>query len=65
MAQSFEGGAQTPILGMEKYFPKRIANLPQVMVFTAPSGDTAATTHPGFDDDPVTRKTLLKLIRPK
>ena len=65
VSQSFEGGAETPILGMERHFPARIAKMPQVSVFTAPSGDSDATTHPSFDDDPVTRATLLKLIRPK
>lgn len=65
VSRSFEGGAETPVLGMERHFPSRIAKLPQVKVFSAPSGDTDATTHPGFDDDPVTRRTIVKLIRPK
>ena len=59
VSRSFEGGAETPIFGMEKYFPAEVARMRRVKVFVAPSQDTASTTHGGFDDDGATMRSLI------
>jgi hypothetical protein len=63
VSQSFEKGLATPILGMEKYFDKIMAqSLPNVNVITAPGNDSKSTTHGGFDDDATTMNTVISLI---
>ena len=64
VSQSFEKGQVTKILGMERYF-KDIVGLPanSVKVIVAPGDDSRSVTHGGFDDDPVTIKKVIALIR--
>jgi hypothetical protein len=65
VSESFEGGTRTPILGMQKYFTDRVASrgLATVKGWTSPGPVTASTTHGGFDDDRLTMKSVIKLIR--
>jgi hypothetical protein len=56
---AFEDRRPKHILGMEKFFrPQR-----GMQAFTAPSDKSECTTHGGFDDDPVTMKSLIGLIK--
>jgi hypothetical protein len=64
VSQSFEGGVETPILGMQKYFGA-VANLPNVRAWTAPGNQSASTTHGGFDDDATTMNSVIALIKGK
>jgi hypothetical protein len=64
VSESFEGGARTPILGMEKYFDPALARLDNVTVHVAPGRASASTTHGGFDNDDATRRRVLEFIRP-
>ncbi len=50
---------EVPILGMERHFPADLARLRSVKVFAAPGGDTASTTHGGFDDDAATMASVI------
>lgn len=61
VSESFEGGAQTEILGMQKYFdPKgRPAN---VQRWAADSRETHSTTHGGFDNDDATMNSVIRQI---
>ena len=59
VSNSFEGGREVPIVGMEKHFPADLARKRSVKVLTAPGADTASTTHGGFDDD---RATIASVI---
>jgi hypothetical protein len=65
VSKSFEKGATTPIVGMEKYFAAQIAprKLSNVHVWAAPGADSRSTTHGGFDNDDTTMNSVLKLIR--
>jgi hypothetical protein len=62
ISRSFEGHADVPILGMERYFPKEVAKLRGVKVFTAPSAATRTTTHGGFDYDDSTMHTVIRVM---
>ena len=59
VSRSFEGGREVPIVGMERHFPREVARMKQVKLYTAPSSLTASTTHPGFDDDDVTMRSVI------
>lgn len=59
VSRSFEGGGEAPIVGMERHFPREVGKLKNVKVFVAPSAESASTTHPGFDDDPVTMASVI------
>lgn len=64
VSNSFEGGKTTPILGMERYFDAWLAGEGQavakrVKAVTAPTADSGATTHGGFDDDRKTRDQVI------
>lgn len=65
VCESFEGGQTTPILGMEKYFDDHVAKLEfkNVKRFSAPCQETISTTHGGFDDDPITMRKIIELIK--
>ena len=67
VAQSFEKGQVTPILGMEKYFNAQIASqkLPNVYTCPAPGRESKSTTHGGFDDDDATMASVIALIQGK
>ena len=65
VSESFEGGARTPILGMAKYFDDEVGplELANVKAWMAPGPASESTTHGGFDDDPVTMKSVINLIK--
>jgi hypothetical protein len=64
VSQSFEGGAVTPILGMENYFAAIAGQgLPGVRAWTSPGAQSKSTTHGGFDDDPATMASIISLIK--
>ncbi len=59
VSQSFEGGREVPILGMEKFFPRELARKRAVEVVAAPGGASESTTHGGFDDDAATMASVI------
>ena len=59
VSRSFEGGIEVPIVGMERHFPREVERLKQVKLYLAPSSLTSSTTHPGFDDDDVTMRSVI------
>ena len=59
VSRSFEGGAEVPILGMERHFPADIARLRAVDAITAPSEASRSTTHGGFVNDPATIASVI------
>lgn len=64
VSESFEGGATTPILGLQKDFDRHIAPLlPKVEVHVAPGPVSTSTTHGGFDDDPGTIERIVEFIK--
>jgi hypothetical protein len=65
VSRSFEGGVETPILGMQRHFERAAPTWggSHVERFVAPSETTQSTTHGGFDDDVATRRKLIELIR--
>lgn len=65
VAQSFEQGVVTPILGMQKYFDTQIAplKLAQVRAWSAPDSVSKSTTHGGFDDDATTMQSIITLVK--
>jgi hypothetical protein len=65
VSESFEKGVRTPILGMEKYFNSAVGslNLPNVQAYSSPGSVTDSTTHGGFDDDPLTLRSVVSLIK--
>jgi len=50
---------------MQKYFTDQVASrrLASVKVWTSPGSVSASTTHGGFDNDPLTMASVIKLIR--
>jgi hypothetical protein len=71
VSESFEGGTQTKILGMQKFFDPYLKTLPvatqnRIRVFASPASNgqdpVASSTHGGFDDDPGTRKRVIEFI---
>lgn len=64
VSHSFEGGVETPILGMQKYFDAIASQgLPGVSAWTAPGVQSKSTTHGGFDDDATTMASVIALIK--
>lgn len=65
VAQSFEQGVVTPILGMQKYFDAQIAplKLANMRAWLAPGSASKTTTHGGFDDDATTMQSIIALIQ--
>jgi hypothetical protein len=66
VARSFEGGARTAILGLERDFEAMA--LPsgakrRITAYAAPSDVSACTTHGGFDDDALTRASVVACIK--
>lgn len=61
VSESFEHGTRTPILGLERDFAS-FSTLPRVTAFAAPGTASASTTHGGFDDDGVTRASVIRAI---
>lgn len=64
VSRSFENGAVTPVLGMQKYFDA-LGKLPNVRAWTAPSAQSASVTHGDFDDDAKTLASMIALIQGK
>jgi hypothetical protein len=62
VSQSFEGGVETPILGMQKYF-EALKNVPNTRAWAAPGLQSKSTTHGGFDDDRTTMASVIALIK--
>ena len=63
VSEAFEGGATTPILGMQKFFdPYAKKRLPNATVHVAPGPTSASSTHGGFDDDALTQAQVLRFI---
>ncbi len=67
VAQSFEQGVVTPVLGMQKYYDAQIAplKLANVKAWCAPADVSKSTTHGGFDDDTTTLHSIIALIKGK
>jgi hypothetical protein len=67
VSQSLEQGRTTPILGLEKYFNNMIASkqLANVSTWVAPGKESNSTTHGGFDDDQVTMRSVIQLMKGK
>jgi hypothetical protein len=61
VSESFEEGKQTKILGLEKDFG--IAGQPRITAFAAPGPKSASSTHGGFDDDELTMRSVIGLIK--
>jgi hypothetical protein len=64
VSESFEGGARTPILGMQRYFDdlEKTTRLGNTTATVAPTAGSQATTHGGFDDDASTMRKVLNAI---
>ncbi len=62
VSQSFEGGGETPVIGMQKYFDAQAGDWPRTTVHVAPGSVSAASTHGSFDSDPGTRAQIVKFI---
>jgi hypothetical protein len=67
VSESFEGGARTPILGMQSHYDAlaKATPLKNAQSFVAPGGGTQATTHGGFDEDTATLRRIIALIAPR
>ncbi|THJ24742.1 MAG: peptidase C1A papain [Nitrospira sp. CG24E] len=65
VSQSLEQGRMTPILGLEKHFNDMIAakQLANVYTCAAPGKESKSTTHGGFDDDQVTMRSIISLMK--
>jgi pimeloyl-ACP methyl ester carboxylesterase len=65
VSESFEHGAQTAVLGMERYAAawKAGHNLEGVKLWTAPGPASGSSTHGGFDDDEQTLRTVVRLLK--
>ena len=64
VSQACEGGAPTPLVGMETAFEEiRQLHLGNVKAYTAQCADSAASTHGAFDDDDVTVKSVIRRIK--
>jgi Papain family cysteine protease len=63
VAESFEGGKRTPILGMRKYFDVTLAKLKNVTIYASPGKNSTSATHGGFDSDEPTKKSVLRFIK--
>jgi hypothetical protein len=63
VSQSFEGGKQTPILGMQKYFDPYAASLKNATVHASPGSTSTSTTHGGFDNDKATQQRVVEFIK--
>jgi len=62
VSQSFEGGTETPILGMKRYFDAYAGKLPNTVTHVAPGDTSKSSTHGGFDDDATTQSKVIDFI---
>ncbi len=67
VSQSFESGQDTPILGLQKDFERKIARqkLPNIRAWASPGDRSKSTTHGGFDGDDATMASVIALIQGK
>lgn len=63
VSRSFEGRGEAPILGMQRHFPAALGRRRNVKVLEAPSRESAATTHGGFDEDAATLRSVVEGLR--
>ncbi len=65
VSEAFEGGAQRPMLGMERYFSAYGAKttLRNVTAYAAPGLQSRTVSHSGFARDPATLNTILDYIK--
>ncbi len=63
VSESFEGGVQTPLLGLQRYFDAYAKKLPNALAHVAPGPRSAATVHGAFSEDPLTMATVIDFIR--
>jgi hypothetical protein len=63
VSESFEGGARTPIIGMQKYFNPYRAKLANTTVHPSPGTTSTSSTHGDFDTDEATRGRVIEFIR--
>jgi hypothetical protein len=64
VSESFETHRRhMPLLGLEKFFDEAVAGTKGVTGIVAPGDKSGATTHGGFDDDPVTLATVTDFIK--
>lgn len=63
VSEAFEGGASTPLVGMEKYAGRALGGVPNVRVHVSPGPVSAATTHGAFDEDEGTLGAVVEFIR--
>jgi hypothetical protein len=63
VSESFEGGARTPLLGLQRYFEPYRARLANATVHVSPGGTSTSSTHGGFDDDAATRARVVEFIQ--
>jgi pimeloyl-ACP methyl ester carboxylesterase len=65
VSEAFEGGAQRPMLGMERYFSAYGAKAPlrNVTAYAAPGVQSRTVSHSGFARDPATLNTVLDYIK--
>lgn len=61
--ESFEGGAPTPILGMERDVREPAKGWARTTLHFAPGPASQATTHGAFDNDPTTAERVLRFIQ--
>lgn len=64
VSRAFEGHAVTPILGMQRWFPRALERMKSVRVVTAPSEASHVTTHAGFDEDDATMASVIAAFQP-
>jgi hypothetical protein len=62
VSQSFEGGTETPILGMKRYFDPYSRKLSTAVTQVAPGDTSKSSTHGGFDDDRATQSKVIDFI---
>jgi Papain family cysteine protease len=63
ISESFEGGKQTELLGMQQHFDAALGAERRVLAHVAPGPTSAATHHGDFDDDAATRLQVLVFIK--
>jgi hypothetical protein len=65
VSEAFEGGAQRPMLGMERYFGSYGPVKAQhgITAYAAPCAQSRTVSHSGFARDPTTLATVLDYIK--
>lgn len=65
VSEAFEGGAQRPMLGMERYFGSYgpVQGQRSITAYVAPGAQSRTVSHSGFARDPATLATILDYIK--